>query len=190
MVVDGMTIFDTAPRDRSSDENDHDAERVEREPARLAIRRPTVADGAAMWRVARDSGSLDLNSSYSYLLLATHFADTCRVATLDGDVVGFVSGYVLPADATRWFCWQVAVDERARGRRVAGRLLDAVVDDLPAVTSLATTVTVDNAASRSVFRRWADSRGATLTETDGFDAEHFPDGHEAEPLLVVDGVRR
>ncbi|WP_098464381.1 diaminobutyrate acetyltransferase [Isoptericola jiangsuensis] len=193
-----MTIFDPAPVDHTSAETEHDAEQAapargalgQDGPARPTIRRPAVTDGAAMWRVARDSGTLDLNSSYAYLLLADHFAATSRVAVLDGEVVGFVSGYLTPDDPTRWFCWQVAVDERARGHRLAGRLLDAVIDDHPSVTSFATTVTNDNTASRAVFRRWADARGATLTETAGYEAEHFPDGHEAEPLLVVDGFRR
>ncbi|WP_277209600.1 diaminobutyrate acetyltransferase [Isoptericola croceus] len=155
----------------------------------LTIRPPTVDDGGAMWRVARDSGSLDLNSSYSYLLLAGHFSDTCRIALLGDDVVGFVSGYRLPSDPSRYFLWQVAVDERARGRRVAGRLIDAVIDDQPEITSLVTTVTEDNQASRRVFRRWSDDRGATLDEVPGFEAHHFPDGHEAEPLLVIEGFR-
>ncbi|WP_418276121.1 diaminobutyrate acetyltransferase [Isoptericola jiangsuensis] len=175
-----MTIFDTAP-----DAPDSDADTSDSAP--LVIRRPTVHDGGAMWRVARDSGSLDLNSSYSYLLLADHFADTCRIALLGDDVVGFVTGYRLPADPSRYFLWQVAVDAAARGRRLAGRLVDAVIDDLDGVTSLTTTVTEDNLASRAVFRRWADERGATLAETDGFTTEHFPDGHEAEPLLVITG---
>ncbi|WP_402466914.1 diaminobutyrate acetyltransferase [Isoptericola aurantiacus] len=158
--------------------------------AHLTIRPPTLADGGEMWRVARDSGSLDLNSSYSYLLLADHFSDTCRIALLGDDVVGFVTGYLLPRDPSRYFLWQVAVDERARGHRVAGRLVDSVLDEVPGVESLATTVTADNASSRRVFQRLADDRGATLTERSGFEAHHFPDGHEAEPLLVIDGLGR
>jgi L-2,4-diaminobutyric acid acetyltransferase len=181
MVGDGMTIFDTAPDAPASDDEGAP------DSAPLTIRRPSVHDGGAMWRVARDSGSLDLNSSYSYLLLAEHFADTCRVAVLDGEVVGFVSGYRLPTDPSRYFLWQVGVDDAARGRRLAGRMIDSVVDDLDGVTSLATTVTEDNASSRAVFRRWADQRGATLAEVTGFTADNFPDGHEAEPLLVIQG---
>lgn len=41
---------------------------------------PRIEDGAAIWRIARDSGSLDLNSSYSYLLWCRDFADTTVVA--------------------------------------------------------------------------------------------------------------
>lgn len=185
-----MTISDgpsTTPTSPSRTAADQVAAADEAEP--LTIRRPTVDDGGAMWRVARDSGSLDLNSSYSYLLLADHFADTCRIALLGDDVVGFVTGYRLPRDPGRYFLWQVAVDERARGRRVAGRLIDAVIDDEPEITSLVTTVTEDNLASRRVFQRWSADRDATLTEVSGFEAHHFPDGHEAEPLLVIDGFR-
>jgi L-2,4-diaminobutyric acid acetyltransferase len=207
MVDGGMDTTDAATTNHPTDDDSStDAPGTTASPraaqplAGLTVRPPTTADGAAMWRLARDSGSLDLNSSYAYLLLADHFAATCRLAFLaddagsgEGTPVGFLSAYRLPADPTTLFVWQVAVDPRARGRRVAGRLLDAVVDATahdggPAVTRLHTTVTSDNTSSRRVFARWAEQRGATLRETSGYEAAHFPDGHEAEPLLVIEGI--
>lgn len=142
-----------------------------------------------MWRVARDSGELDLNSSYAYLILAQHFADTCRVA-LDGDeVVGFVTGYLLPDDVAHLFVWQVAVDASVRGQGVAGRLLDDLVDSAPEITTVKTTVAEDNVSSRRLFVRWAAKRGATITSQPLFTADQFPDSHVDEPMLVIDGVR-
>jgi len=179
MVDSGMDTTDTATTDHPTDSTTHE----------MTFRPPTTADGGAMWRLARESGTLDLNTSYAYLLLATHFSATCRVAFDGDDAVGFVAAYRLPDDPSALFVWQIAVDERLRGRRVAARLLDAVVDGTPGIARLETTVTTDNAASRRLFARWAESRGAALTERlserDGFVASHFPDGHDAEPLLVV-----
>src|SRR5690625_98964 len=60
--------------------------------SRITLRSPALSDGGHMWRLARDSGALDLNTSYAYLLFARDFADTCRVAVVDGEVVGFEIG--------------------------------------------------------------------------------------------------
>ena len=49
---------------------------------------PTKADGAALWRIARDSQKLDLNTPYAYLLWCRDFADTSVVAKVDGQPVG------------------------------------------------------------------------------------------------------
>ncbi|MCZ9340443.1 diaminobutyrate acetyltransferase, partial [Streptomyces sp. TRM76130] len=48
--------------------------------ADLLIDRPRVTDGATLWRIARDSKVLDLNSSYAYLLWCRDFAATSAVA--------------------------------------------------------------------------------------------------------------
>ena len=139
-----------------------------------------------MWRVARDSQTLDLNSSYSYLLFARDFAHSCRVAVQDDRVVGFVLGYRRPDDPTRLFVWQVAVDADQRGRGLSGRMLDDLVtaagDDDP-IRWVETTITDDNEASRALFARFARNRGADHEELDLFVREHFPDeGHEPEVL--------
>src|SRR5690606_4540692 len=62
----------------------------------IAFEQPTVADGAEMWRLVRESGVLDENSCYAYLLLCRHFDSTCLVARQAGDVVGFVAAYRPP----------------------------------------------------------------------------------------------
>src|SRR5690625_7094638 len=49
--------------------------------ADLLFRSPDLSDGGGMWRVARDSRTLDLNSSYTYLLFARDFAATDRKST-------------------------------------------------------------------------------------------------------------
>src|SRR4051812_21947835 len=83
----------------------------------LEIATPRVEDGAAIWRIARDSEVLDLNSSYSYLLWCRDFAATSVVARgSDGEPVAFVTGYVRPDRPEALVVWQVAVDHAHRGR--------------------------------------------------------------------------
>lgn len=152
----------------------------------IGVRRPTVADGAAMWRMARDSGTLDVNASYAYLLWCRDFAATSVVATVDGDPSGFVTGYRRPEAPETLMVWQVAVDEGHRGRGLARRMLDGLVDGLDRpVTALETTITADNDASIALFSSFARGRGADLVRSPLFEAASFPDGHDPELLFRI-----
>ena len=150
-----------------------------------------------MWRVARDSQTLDLNSSYSYLLFARDFAHSCRVAVQDDRVVGFVLGYRRPDDPTRLFVWQVAVDADQRGRGLSGRMLDdlsqlgftvrlvtAAGDDDP-IRWVETTITDDNIASQRLFASFARRWNVGESVEPLFEADHFPDGHDPEPVHLI-----
>ncbi|MGH3449336.1 MAG: diaminobutyrate acetyltransferase, partial [Haloechinothrix sp.] len=112
----------------------------------LVIENPVSADGGALWRIARDSRKLDLNSSYAYLLWCQDFADTSVVARVDGAAVGFVIGYRKQAAPDTAVVWQVAVDSSQRGKGMAGRMLDGMYAKLltDGVRYLETTVTPDN----------------------------------------------
>jgi L-2,4-diaminobutyric acid acetyltransferase len=151
-------------------------------PADVTIESPQVSDGAALWRVARDSGSLDLNSSYAYLLWCRDFAGTSVVARDHGDIVGFVTGYVRPAARDTLMVWQVAVAGSRRGAGLAATMLDDLLDRLtPAgVRYLETTVARDNTASNRLFRSLAGRRSAEVDRTELFAPADFPDGHAAE----------
>ena len=88
------------------------------------FRKPTLNDGAALWRMAKDSQVLDLNSSYSYLLWCRDFAETSVVATIDDEPAGFVTGYVRPDEPGTLMVWQVAVNSAFRGQKLAATMLD------------------------------------------------------------------
>src|SRR5690625_2268712 len=125
----------------SENENDHSDTPID-------LRSPSLADGAAMWRLTRDTGVLDLNSSYQYLLWCRDFAETSVVGvTPDQRLMGFVTGFLRPDEPGTLMIWQVAVDSAARGRGLASRMLDYLVETT-GVEHLETTVTDDNAASK------------------------------------------
>jgi L-2,4-diaminobutyric acid acetyltransferase len=148
------------------------------------IDRPSTEDGAAIWRIARDSGKLDLNSSYAYLLWCHDFADTSAVARVDGDVVGFVIGYRRPVAPDTVVVWQIAVDAGQRGKGTAAALLDALVRRT-GVRQVETTITPDNEVSNALFRSLADRWGAQMRVAGEFAAGEFPDEHETEVLYRI-----
>ncbi|MGW2699753.1 diaminobutyrate acetyltransferase [Streptomyces sp. NPDC001340] len=159
-------------------------------PADLLIDRPAVSDGAALWRLAKDSKTLDLNSSYSYLLWCRDFAGTSAVARgADGEPFGFVTGYVRPDRPGTLLVWQVAVDSAHRGLGIAAALLDGLTARLTAergITTIETTVTPGNTASERLFTSFAARHGADLAREVLFPADLFPDGpHDPEVLYRI-----
>lgn len=150
------------------------------------FRPPTLEDGGAMWRMARDSQTLDVNTSYAYLVWARDFSSTSVVATVDGEYAGFISGYRRPEEPATLMVWQVATNEAFRGRGIARRMLDELVDRHEgSVTTLETTITADNAASIALFTAFAKGRGATVERTPLFTTPLFPDGHDTEHLFRI-----
>ncbi|MFC9928245.1 diaminobutyrate acetyltransferase [Streptomyces sp. NPDC127190] len=159
-------------------------------PADLLIDRPETADGAALWRLAKESKTLDLNSSYSYLLWCRDFAGTSAVARgADGTPVGFVTGYVRPDRPRTLLVWQVAVDSAHRGQGIAAALLDGLTARLTAergITDVETTITPGNTASERLFTSFAARHGAGCEREVLFPADLFPDGaHDPEVLYRI-----
>ncbi|MEU9106365.1 diaminobutyrate acetyltransferase [Streptomyces xanthophaeus] len=158
-------------------------------PGELTLDSPNVEDGASLWRIARDSKVLDLNSAYSYLLWCRDFAGTSVVARdTSGRPVGFVSGYRRPDAPGNLFVWQVAVDAALRGQGVAGALLDGlsarVAGRHAGLRILETTIEPGNTASERLFVSYAERHGASLTRELLFAPGDFPgsDAHAAEVL--------
>ncbi|MGW1719229.1 diaminobutyrate acetyltransferase [Streptomyces sp. NPDC002156] len=154
----------------------------------LQIDRPVVADGAELWRIARDSKVLDLNSSYSYLLWCRDFAATSAVARdPEGRPVGFVTGYVRPDLPHTLLVWQVAVDAGHQGRGLAGSLLDGLtrrVAGQQGITAVETTITPGNTASERLFTSFAERHDAVVEREVLFDAGLFPQSGSHDPEVL------
>jgi L-2,4-diaminobutyric acid acetyltransferase len=148
------------------------------------FRKPTLHDGKHLWRMARDSQVLDLNSSYSYLLWCRDFAETSILATVDEQPAGFITGYLRPNEPDTLMVWQVAVDESFRGRRLAGSMLDRLVRETGALR-LETTITDDNEASIRLFTGFAERRDAELEREPLFTRDQYPDKHDTEFLFRI-----
>jgi len=151
------------------------------------LRKPNAEDGAAIWRLIRDCKPLDENSLYANLIQADHFRDTCVVAELDGDIVGWISGHMIPAQDA-FFVWQVAVSPKARGRGLWITMLLELVkrDETRDAKTLKTTITRDNDASWGVFRSFANHFGGDLSDAPHFTNDaHFEGAHDTEHMVTI-----
>jgi len=162
-----------------------------------ALRPPRGSDAVAIRDLVAETGVLDLNSTYAYLLLSTDFAETSIVADVDGRLQGFITGYRPPQRPDVLFVWQVAVAPSAQRGGLAAAMLDAVVDRVRAggdgaPLTVEATVSPGNASSRAFFGAFARRHGVALTERPHFTADQLdPDGaHEDEPLLRIGPIDR
>ncbi|WP_424929722.1 diaminobutyrate acetyltransferase [Amaricoccus tamworthensis] len=153
----------------------------------LRLRKPDASDGADIWALVKSCRPLDVNSMYANLIQADHFRDTCVVAERDGEIVGWVSGHMIP-DSSELFVWQVAVGEKARGTGLGKRMLLDLIerDACNDAENLKTTITRDNTASWSLFRSFARSIGGDLTDEPHFERDvHFDGQHDTEHMVTI-----
>nr|WP_091839064.1 diaminobutyrate acetyltransferase [Marininema halotolerans] len=149
----------------------------------VTFRKPTEEDGTAVWKLIKGTGVLDLNSSYSYLMLCKYFSETCVLAEQEGRVVGFVSAFVQPESPDVVFVWQVAVDQSQRGKGLAKSLLRNLLnrEACENVRFLEATVSPSNNASQSLFKGLARDIQTTCHTSECFSEDLFPgDDHESE----------
>jgi L-2,4-diaminobutyric acid acetyltransferase len=120
-------------------------------------------------------------------MLCEYFADTCVVGVHDDRIVGFATGFRLPADDETLFIWQIVTSDEARSTGIASRMLDHLTERplVPRLRYLQATVTPGNEPSLRLFRGFATRRGAPCDETPLFARDDFPEGHEPEVQLRI-----
>lgn len=151
----------------------------------IIYRRPKLADGINIHRLITNSPPLDVNSSYLYFLQSSHFADTCVVAEKNGEILGFVSGYLRPDNPTELFVWQLVVSKHGRGQGVAKSLVRQQIAQAlklqPELKTISCTISPSNLASQGVFKSLGKHFGLQLEVKEFLTETHFAGtDHEAE----------
>jgi L-2,4-diaminobutyric acid acetyltransferase len=157
------------------------------------LRKPESADGSRLHKLISECKPLDGNSVYCNLLQCTHFADTCVAAELDGELIGFISAYIPPKQQNVLFIWQVAVQENARGRGLAQRMLAELLDrnECNDVQFIEAAITPENEASWRMFGSFAYQRKWRTEQFILFDSRvHFAGEHNDEYLLRIGPFNR
>ena len=156
----------------------------------LRIREPRGGDALPIWQAVTATPELDNNSWYCYLLLCTHFADTCAVASDDTGMVGFITGFASGRDSSTWFVWQLWVQPELRGQGVAAKLAEHVVgQDASRFRAVQATVDPKNLGSMTFIRELAQRRNATMRVEPYLGAHLFPAAegpHGQEDLVTLE----
>lgn len=154
----------------------------------ILLRTPSLTDGMAVYRLVKQCPPLDENSSYCNILQCGHFAQTSVAAEVEGEIIGFISGYLKPDQPNTLFIWQVAVHEKARGLGLASKMLMHILNrqNCEQVRFLETTITEDNAGSWALFKRLSSTLSADLESSVWLEKKaHFDGEHESESLVRI-----
>lgn len=158
------------------------------QPQKWLFREPHITDGDAIFSLVASCPPLDVNSSYCNFLQSYHFSKTCLIAEYDNELAGFISGYKKPDEPTVLFIWQVAVSPRHRGKGLAYKMLQKLLqrDSTKSIQALETTITHNNEASWALFKKLDVSHGQQGEITTFLDEEtHFKGRHDTEYLYRI-----
>lgn len=150
----------------------------------IHYRKPTPKDGSSVHLLINRCPPLDKNSLYCNLLQCQDFAETSILAETDeGEVIGFISGYLPPQREHTLFIWQVALDAPYRGHGIASEMLSQLFDRNPDIHFMETTISPSNKASEMLFTRFFSKHHMDYETHVLFDShEHFQGEHEDEVL--------
>lgn len=154
----------------------------------LNFRNLQPGDGMALHQLISACPPLDQNSAYCNLLQCSHFRATSIAAFNNGQLIGSITGYLVPDRQDTLFIWQVAVHQSARGIGLARTMLNNLLDKQSAqgVRYIETSITPDNDASLRLFTRLAKDKAAAMNRSVMFDkSEHFKDAHDTEYLYRI-----
>ncbi len=154
---------------------------------KIIIKKPGKYFSKSIFKLVKDTKILDVNSEYLYLLQTIHFRDTCSIAVINDEVVGFVSGYKIPESAETLFIWQMAVDEKVRGQGLAKKLMKNILtrEEYSDIKYIHTTVSPSNKSSVRAFEKLAEELNTGMKAMSFFEKDDFINQHEEEVLYEI-----
>lgn len=164
-----------------------------KENKKYYFRVPDKNDGAAIWELIKHTGTLDLNSSYSYLLWCEMFSDTSIVVESKGSPVGFISGFIHPKKSNTLFIWQVAVHKSEQGNGLGTKMLFELLgrENSVNIRYIEATISPTNIPSQNLFQGFANKLHTDCVVGNYFSSFDFPEeGHEDELLFQIGPIKK
>lgn len=153
----------------------------------IVITMPEINDVKNIFSLINTCKPLDVNSEYCYMLLATHFQQSCVLAKQDDSTIGFLSSYIKPDAPDVLFIWQVAVHPDFRGQQISQRMFAALMTRTPMqnVRWIETTIGPTNVSSQKLFQKLANIVDAPMEVSTFATKEMFLESHEDEDLYRI-----
>ncbi|MDC8004286.1 diaminobutyrate acetyltransferase [Aureisphaera galaxeae] len=153
----------------------------------FTFRPPRPSDAANIHHLVSASGVLDINSTYCYMLMGAHYAQTCTVVEDGEKMIGALCGYIPPEKEDTLFVWQITTDKQYRRLGVAEAMIESIIARLsPTAKFLEATVCPGNQGSLAFFEAFAAKRSTTVVKSLLFPASLFREAsHEDEYLLRI-----
>ena len=128
------------------------------------IRTPRTEDiGGIVALVEACSPFLTAHESYIYWMYLRFFRETCAVAELDGEIVGWSS--ILPVAHGRYFIHQTGIAPDLRSKGLAGRMLSYLLEQLKdKAVEFEFTIDRKNSACQALMRSVAASAGMQVAK--------------------------
>ncbi|MCM3556838.1 diaminobutyrate acetyltransferase [Janibacter melonis] len=154
----------------------------------VRYRKPKVGDASTIFELVKHTPALDLNSWYYYAIFFRDFSDTSMVAEVNGEVAGFVTGYLRPQRPDTLFLWQTATTLTHGVTNLGLHLIAELVDAVQQRTPLAyveATIDPNNRAISMQFRMLARLLKTDKSEELAFSADHFSELEHDEQLIRI-----
>lgn len=152
------------------------------------IRNASHEDGKLMRWLAKECGTLDLHTPYTYWVNANYFAQSCFIMEKDGEPVGYLMAIDTPETV---FAWQIGVKKEFRGQGLSFGLIEACVDYARSVKkNVEVTIAKENLASYHSFVSACKKLGLRMERMDEAIVKDLvePSFEEVEVRYRISGI--
>ncbi|NBX65954.1 MAG: GNAT family N-acetyltransferase [Proteobacteria bacterium] len=157
--------------------------------SKIVYRHAKADDAFGLWhlvkKINKESGGLDIYALSNYQRLCRDFSETCTIAEIDGQIVGFATGYRMPdQDRKGVFLWQTGVHPNYGGKGIATVLENMIIDAVKP-DYLNFSVEASNGAANKTAAKKAQYMGVPFANPSAIPTEVLGGGHEAEVIYYV-----